>query len=130
MAVRSDPGHGRGLHTSWRFNALPPPAGVAGVERDLDDTNTSPVKNSHMEVEDGSHVEALAKRRLNMVFDEDALEDNLANDHNAMRLDGAIIPSEVLVDVVKKDRMNRPKKDGANSPSQGSTTSHEESIRL
>jgi hypothetical protein len=83
-----------------------------------------------MEVEDGSQVEALAKRRLNMVSDEDALEDNLANDHNAMRLDGAIIPSEVLVDVVEKDRTNRPKKDGANSPSQGSTTSHEESIRL
>jgi hypothetical protein len=82
-----------------------------------------------MEVEDGSHAEVLAKRRLNIVSNEDALEDNLANDPNAMRLDGAIIPSEVLGDVIEKDRKKRSKKDGANSPSQGSAASCEESVR-
>jgi hypothetical protein len=38
MAGRSDLGCRRGVHTSWRFNALPPPIGDAVVEREVDDT--------------------------------------------------------------------------------------------
>jgi hypothetical protein len=43
-------GRGRGMQTSWRFNALPLPVGAVGIENELDDTGTSPNKNSLIDV--------------------------------------------------------------------------------
>jgi hypothetical protein len=123
----SDFGRGRGMQTSWRFNALPLPVGAMGTENELADTGTSPNKNSLMEVEDGAHADALAKRRLNLVADVE--EDNLEKDPNAMRLDGVIIPADVAENLAEKDIKKRSKKDVADSPSLGSAASREESVR-
>jgi hypothetical protein len=49
----------------------------------------------------------------------DAEADNLANDPNVMRLDGAIIPAEAAENITEKDRKKCSKKDGADSPSLG-----------
>jgi hypothetical protein len=59
----------------------------------------------------------------------DAEVDNLANDPNMMRLDGAIIPAEAAENITEKGRKKCSKKDGAGSPSLGSAASREESVQ-
>jgi hypothetical protein len=87
-----------------------------------------------MEVENANHVEALAKRRLNLTFDDEDANANLAGDANlannaiAVAMEGVYSPPDVNGDGTETDRKKRSKKDGANSPSLGSAGSREESI--
>jgi hypothetical protein len=134
-------GQGRDVQRSWRYNALPYSEGEGREEneqkeeQELDDTGASPVKTADMEVENADHVEALAKRRLNLTFDDEDTNVTLVRDaplaDNAivMAMEGVSSPPDAKDDGTRMDRKKRSKKDGANSPSLGSAGSREESVR-
>jgi hypothetical protein len=122
-----------GAAPAWRHNALAFVDGKAVREEDIEDTASSPIKPTDMDTEKASQVDTFTKRRLDVDGAEEVEDigekDNLiAGQPIAMIMDGTSSPlgNNSNVDI---DRKKRSKKDGANSTSQGSAASREESVR-
>jgi hypothetical protein len=116
---------------SWRHNALPYIEGNTPPEGELDDTGSSPVKNTDMEVEH-NNSDALAKRRLELVDEENIDGQTGANTESTskqpMIVDGPYLKTD-LPGIEKENKRKRSKKAGADSPSLGSAGSREEFVR-
>ncbi|KAK1649225.1 hypothetical protein QYE76_067030 [Lolium multiflorum] len=122
-----------GAAPAWRHNALAFVDGKAVREEDIEDTASSPIKPTDMDTEKASQVDTFTKRRLDVdgteeVEDFGAKDDLIAGQPIAMIMDGtsSSLGNNSDVDI---DRKKRSKKDGANSTSQGSAASREESVR-
>jgi hypothetical protein len=117
---------------SWRHNALPYFEGNIPTEGELDDTGSSPVKNTDMEVEHNTGSDALAKRRLDLGDDENTDGQAGANTNSTskqpMIVDGSILKTD-LSGIEKENERKHSKKAGADSPSLGLAGSREESLR-
>jgi hypothetical protein len=122
-----------GAAPAWRHNALAFVDGKAVREEDIEDTASSPIKPTDMDTEKASQVDTFTKRRLDVdgteeVEDFGAKDDLIAGQPIAMIMDGTSSPLGNNSDV-DIDRKKRSKKDGANSTSQGSAASRDESVR-
>jgi hypothetical protein len=121
-------GRGRGNFSSWRYNALAYSSDKDRVEGVLEDTGTSPLKNNDDEM-DHENSDFGAKRRLNLNNISDDLQQKEDLDLPAeMALDGAVPELMAPGEKGMTKRAKRSKKDGANSPSLGSTGSFEGSV--
>jgi hypothetical protein len=117
---------------SWRHNALPYIEGNILTEGELDDTGSSPVKNTDMEVEHNNGSDALAKRQLELGDEENIDGHTGANTDSTskqpMIVDGSFLKTD-SPGIEKENERKRSKKAGADSPLLGSAGSHEESVR-
>jgi hypothetical protein len=121
---------GRGNQTSWRYNAIIPTGEKVQEEGDLEDTGTSPVKKPEEEMTDREFIDTTTKRRLMLNEPSDGcMVQDKSEVSAAMAVDITSPSTSPVVDIGKKERIKRSKKDGANSPSLGSADSREEFVR-